>query len=384
MRKWHACICLLLMLMIPVAALAQTDAPTVERKGLALGEGYVYYPQVTGMADAQVQQLVNDALLTQLNAAAYIDRLALTMQSPVPLQVDYTVWMQGDVLSCVMLASGPVQGSRATQVWTCTNVDLRTGESITWDMLFSDPAAAEQMVTELMDFEVAPEMSAHLRNCELTPLPVTFSLSDTALTLHYPIERLCTLSDRAGTVVVQWSVVKDVLRTDPDAVPVRIGAVDNVTADDTTRGRIAASLQQGGLSGVPALLGDSVQDWVDRCGLLADPDLYEGGRMIQLEDGVFRGVYLLTDSLTEDFANSTVQGLRSDRIDLHGLCTGVTRREEWQALLGQPDASVELDPIRADAYRLVSGVSDYYRFDSCQLRLHADENGVLVSVFLTN
>ena len=46
--------------------------------------------------------------------------------------------------------------------------------------------------------------------------------------------------------------------------------------------------------------------------------------MIALEDGAFRGVYILTDALTEDFDHSVVQGIRADRLNFWGLCTGET------------------------------------------------------------
>lgn len=384
MKKWQACICLILALMLPLTALAEAaDAPAIQRKGLTLGEGYVYYPQVEGLADETLTASVNARVLEELGVAGYLDRLAVTMQSPTPLTVDYSARLKGDVLSLQMLASGPVKGTRSTQVWTTTNIDLRTGEAIGWEQLFTDPDAAKARIAEHLDYEVVPELSAHLSNCEVNPLPDTFTLSDTALTLHYPIGQLSTLSDRAAVIAVRWSVVSDLLRAEPDGIPARIGALASVTPDATTRQRIIDAVAEGSLPGVPAHLGDSVQEWVDRSGLLVDPDLYEGGRLIQLEDGAFRGVYLLTDNLTDDFDTSIVQGLRADSIDLCGISTGKTTREEAIALLGQPDASVTMDAERAEAYRLPVGVSDYFDLETCQLRLHAGEDGVVVSVFLT-
>ena len=126
-----------------------------------------------------------------------------------------------------------------------------------------------------------------------------------------------------------------------------------------------------------------MQELIDRYALLTDPDIYEGGRMIALEDGAFRNVYILTDALTETFDNSVVQGIRADRLNYYGLCTGVTTMDDWRAMLGNPDTTLAVNEARAESWRIVPGTSDYYTFGDYRLRLHADESGVLRSVFLT-
>ena len=105
--------------------------------------------------------------------------------------------------------------------------------------------------------------------------------------------------------------------------------------------------------------------------------------MIALEDGAFRQVWILTDALTEAFDRSVVQGIRADRLNFRGLCTGHTTIDMWRDALGEPEATLTVDEARADSWRIVPGTSDYYTFGDCRLRLHADETGVLRSVFLT-
>jgi hypothetical protein len=78
-----------------------------------------------------------------------------------------------------------------------------------------------------------------------------------------------------------------------------------------------------------------------------------------------------------------VQGIRADRLNFYGLCTGVTAIEDWRAALGEPDNTLTVDENRAESWRIVPGTSDYYTFGDYRLRLHADESGVLRSVFLT-
>lgn len=105
--------------------------------------------------------------------------------------------------------------------------------------------------------------------------------------------------------------------------------------------------------------------------------------MFALEDASFRGVWLLTDALTRSWDKSTVQGIRCDRVSLYGLLSGHTTIEAWREALGEPDATVQVDAERAQSWRIVPGTSDYYVFGEHRLRLHADESGVLTTLFLT-
>lgn len=372
---------LLTLTMLLTCALAE---PSLERKGLTLGEGYVYYPQVEGLEDETLQQAVNAALLAASGAEKMLNRLALTMHSPSPLRADYACTRTGDVLSVVTSAAGPVENDRATRAWFAASVDMTDGHIIGWDELFADGEAARLALEEYLEWELTPELSAHLRNAQLTPLPEQFTLDAAGLTLYYPMEQLSTLSDKPGKVNVQWYQLREHLRLEEGSLLQRMGADAMLTLDETSAQSIRTAAESGALPGIPAVLGGSIQAAVDAYCLLIDPDLYEGGRLIQLEDGAFRDVYLLTDSLTDSWENSVVQGIRADRINLYGLCTGETAREAWQAVLGQPDASVALDADRAEASRLAPGISDYYNFDGVQLRLHAGEDGTLSSLFITS
>lgn len=378
MKKFLACFLAVMLLL--TSACAET---TVTRKGLALGESYVYYPQVEGMENADVQDAVNAALLASTGAEALLARLPLTMHSATPLQADYAYQVMGDVLSVVVKAQGPVESDRATQVWYTANIDLTTGESITFDDLFMDADAARLALTDALEWGIAPLLSAHLRNSQLTPVPETFGLSDAGLTLYYPMEQLATLSDQAGTVTFRWCELLEHLKLGEGTILNRIGAEKMVTLDETSAEAIRQAVESGQLPGIPVKLGDSVQEAVDAYRLLMDPDLYESGRMMQLEDGVFRGVYLLTDSLTDSWERSVIQGIRADQMNLYGLMTDVTTQAEWRSALGEPAATVAVDDVKAESNRILPGYSDYYNFDGVQLRLHANDEGVLTSLFIS-
>lgn len=370
-------------LMLSLTLTSAAAEPAVTRKGLALGESYVYYPQVEGMADAPLQEAVNAALLEATGAETLLARLPLTMHSAVPLQADHVYQQMGDVLSVVVKATGPLESDRATQVWYTANIDLTTGESITFDDLFVDADAARLALTDDLEWGVAPLLSAHLRNSQLTPLPETFGLSEAGLTLYYPMEQLSTLSDQAGTVTFRWCELLEHLKLGEGTILRRIGAEKMVALDETSAEAIRSAVESGMLPGIPVQLGGSVQEAVKAYRLLIDPDLYENGRMMQLEEGSFRGVYLLTDSLTDSWEHSVIQGIRADQMNLYGLMTDVTTQAEWRSVLGEPDTTVEVDEVKAEANRILPGTSDYYNFDGAQLRLHANEEDVLASLFIS-
>ncbi len=353
---------------------ASAQAPAVNDMGLELGGSSVRYPQLTGLDD-EVQRAVNAAIMEAGCINDRLSRMAALLNAPVKLTVtyDYTLW--GDVFSCAILADGAVKNSRATQVWSAVNADLTTGESLPMDRFFTDGDAARAFLAAYLDEQVAPDLSAHLAAGSLTPIPDTYTVSPAGLTLYYDIGTFRTLGDRAGTVTVLWGEFPRELLSSPIALA-------HLDFPEDAKNALSAALTEG-LPGIPARLDESVAELVEAHRLLTDPDIYEGGRMIALEDGAFRQVWILTDALTEEFDQSVVQGIRADRLNFLGLCTGVTAQAQWREALGQPDTTLTVDETQAESWRILPGSSDYYTLGDYRLRLHADESGVLRSVFLT-
>ena len=374
---------LILTMMLAPAALAEQPGPALVDGGLELSGSSVHYPQLTGMADEVLQQQLNDRILAAGDIENRLTRLALLMQSPVSMQVTYRATMAGDVLSCVFSALGAVVEERPTHVWSAVNVDLADGSDIAFDRLFTDEEGLRRDLEEYLDYGVGPELSAHLRNSELTPVPEVFGLTETGLTLYYPMEQLSTLSDRAGAVTILWYELREHLRLEDDDILTRIGARDMLVPAPDSGEKIRAAVEAGTLPGVPVTLGGSVQEATDTYRMLTDPDLYQDGRMFALEDAAFRQVWLLTDALTEKtWDKSVIKGLRADRFNLWGLYPGLDR-QAVEAMLGQPDTVLTLDADMADAYRLVPGESLYYNYTGVQLRLHFDAEGLLTSLIIT-
>lgn len=382
-RIFALCLALLLMACAACAEAPAAGTPSVQDVALDLLGSTLHYPQLTGLADKAVEAAANEAIMAAGQIEARINRMAALITSPVKLNISYVSTLAGDVFSCAILADGAVETTRATQVWSAVTLDLTTGETVALDDLFTDPAAARAHIEQYLTETVAPEQSAHLAAGELTPLPETFSLSPEGVTLYYPIDQFRTLSDRAGTVTILWTEMREHLDLSEGSVLDSLGVQDALTLDEgDTRETFAALLQEGGFPGIPAVIGQSVKELTDRYAQLTDNELCEAGRMFVLEDGAFRGAWVITDALTDSWDASAVNIIRTDRLNMDGLCTGTTTMNAWRAVLGEPDATVSTDAALAESWRIVPGTSDYYLLGEYRLRLHADEAGVLRSVFL--
>ena len=141
---------------------------------LELGNSRIVYPVVSGMADEPLQQEINTRIQEDLDVNGYLERMTLLLaEENLGIRVTWDGAVTGEVLSCVMSAEGALQNSRSTHRWTWSNIDLRDGHEITFGELFTNEESARATLEEYLDFDVAPELSAHLGNSEVTPLPGT-------------------------------------------------------------------------------------------------------------------------------------------------------------------------------------------------------------------
>ena len=355
--------CLTAALAVFMSACLAEGAFEIAEEGLELTEELsVHYPVLSGGADKAVTEQVNSLIREKCRIGEYMTRMALLL-SGGSLEADWKGGLLNDVFSCAVFASGAVEDTRPTYIWTAVTADLRDGHEITFEELFTDADTAREKIRAYLEETVAPELSAHLLNSELTPLPEQFYLERSGIMLLYPVEQLSTLSDRAGDIRIGWNVVKDELNPEADGIPARIGALDAAVLTERGAEKLRADAAEGRMT----------DDW----------DGIEDGRLFALEGGSFQGVYLVTDNLTKDWADSKVQGLRMDRGCLWGLCPGETVRAEWLDVLGEPDGSAEVDADKAEANRLEPGTCDYYRCGDYLLQLYSDGDGTLVSVMLT-
>ncbi|MBR2664780.1 MAG: hypothetical protein IKE25_13785 [Clostridia bacterium] len=371
---------------------AEASLDWFESKGVTLGEASVSYPVLKADAsvEADEREAVNSRILEDGHVTEYVTRVSQLI-SGGEMEVSWRGTVLGTVFSFEMLAEGAVETQRPTSVWQAGNIDLRDGSEVLLEDLFQDPEGARMATEAYLEEEVAPELSAHLLNSQLTPIPELFRILERGLILFYPVDQLSTLSDRAGAVLIPWDRVEPFLNLAAGGLLESMGVKDRLPwkvnaseeSFDTLKAPVVAAVSAGKVPGIPVKLGDSLQALTDTWHLLIDPDVYALGRFFSLEGAEFRGVFLMTDYLSESWENSLVDGIRVDTGSLCGLTIGKTRQEIWRRILGQPDYTVEMDEAQAEAYRTVPGIRDYYVFGENRLQLHADGDGVLRSLILS-
>ena len=382
-RRMLSLIAALILFLSVCNAEEGTAAFRIDDAGLDLADDLsIHYPVLSNPGDMALTDQINSLIREKCRIGDYLSRAAQLL-SGGRLTTEWKGEMLNDIFSCAVSASGALTDSRPTHVWTAVTPDLRDGHEVTLAELFTDEEEARERIEMYLEESVAPELSPHLQNSELIPLPETFYLDRSGLTLLYPIGQLSTLSDRAGDIRIGWNEIRDELDLSEDSILNRIGAGDMINLSAETAEQLRAAAAEGLLTGIPAKIGDSMQELTDRWHLLTDPDGFESGRLFSLEGGCFRGIFLMTDDLSRDWQDSRVQGIRMDQGCEWGLCLGDTTRTEWLSELGEPDGTAEVGEEKAEANRIVPGTCDYYCCGEYLLQLYSDYDGILVSIVLT-
>ncbi len=389
MKRIHRSMAFLLsamLLLLGSSALAGQTNPDEARLTPVAAQneyGSVTYPVLEGYGDPSVQEDVNRAIFEKAQVQSHLNTLNSLAAGGWGLNVSYQDALKNGILSVVVSAYGEMPNGRMGQNYTTVNYNLADGKPITVADLFADVEGAFALMEQKLEDEVRPQLSGYLENDTLTPVPRdSFFLTPDSITFYYPQDQFSMLSGYSGGCTFSYYELKDYLLVSEGSVLHTLGAGDYLDIADDTAARVGEAAAAGTLPGIGAKLGDSLMDRLNEYRLLVDPDYYPGGRFFEVEAPQFRGVWLLTDALTESYDQSLVLGIRADRINLYGIQTGITTVDAWRSALGEPESTAELDEFTAEDYRLSQGTSDYYAFGENRLRLHADEEGVLESVQL--
>lgn len=385
MKKLFAALLALLWLM-PGFVLAE-KAPsqlTVEETRTQIGDNFVSYPQLKGMEDTTVQAQINDDIVLSARVTEHLLTLVTLGDNSWGLHVSYQVLMKRDgVLSVLIDAEGKMPNGRQGQEYTALTYDLTTGDRLTLDALFADSASAVSAMEEWAEASLEAEMTGYTEHNAVSPLPVdSFTLDEDGLTFWYPADQLQWLSGYSGACQFRYDELQSLLRTESDALPARLGLLEEKLSAQTAAELIAQSVQSGKLPNLPVSLGDSIPQVTESYRLSRTPDAFPGGRYFVLEAPAFREILVISDSLEGDDANAVVEGIQQRRGGLAGLMIGKATRQEWQTILGQPDENVILSENMAYDYGLPAGQYDLYLFGENELRLYADENGILSAIQL--
>ena len=364
------CAWILTWLLLFVLATAAADELTAEEIRTQMGDHFVSYPQLNGMADKAIQQKVNDDIVLSSGVANHLVTLATLGNGPWKLAVDYQVCMLNDqVFSVVIAASGKLPGQRDGHAWTALTYDLTTGERMTLEQLLKDPEEAVAQMEEIAEESLSKELSGYMEYADLLPLPAdSFTLDEAGITFWYPHEQFSLLSGVSGSCQFWYEELDERWLFELEK-----------GTDEETRNAIQKSVAEGRLPKVPVVMGQSMQDVTERYRLLREPDEFPGGRYFVLEDPAFREVLVISDMLEEDGA-SVVEGIQLKRGGLFGLLIGKTEQQRWHELLGEPEEKVTMTAGMAYDYNLPEGSCDVYHFGGNELRLYADLSGVLSAV----
>lgn len=272
---------------------------------------------------------------------------------------------------------------RQGQTNTALTYDLSTGERLTLDALFTDSATAVSTMEEWTVASLESEMTGYTEHNAVSPLPVdSFTLDEDGLTFWYAADQLQWLSGFSGACQFRYDELQSLLLSDQDGLPDRLGLLDEALSPRKAAELIAKSAEAGKLPHLPVALGDAIPQVTEAYRLSRTPDEFPGGRYFVLEAPAFRDILVISDNLAGDDAHSVVEGIQQRRGGLAGLMIGTAVRQDWQAILGQPQETQTMSESMAYDYGLPAGQYDLYLFGENELRLYANENGVLSAIQL--
>lgn len=375
---------LIILLLLSAAQAETTDEPEVPQAAITqtafelMGHS-VSYPVYSGENEEQVNQLLMET--GDVRALSARVAVVLSQENKLHLSCDVSLNEAG-ILTAVYTAQGPLTTLRDEHRISGITIDTQTGERVQLSSLFTDAEEAQCVIGNYLTEQVAPQLSPHLENSELLPLPESYYMNERGVVFCYDPAQLMTLKGRAGDVVIPWTELKDVLDMAEGHIPDRLGVRYFIQLNEASWKNLAAFVKEGCLPGIPAHLGDAMSEVLAAYPMLKDADLARSGRVVSPEGAAFQGVQLLTDRLHDDFSVSVVSGIRVDEGCVSGLLIGQTTREVYIAVFGEAESAVQMNEETAALDWLMAGISDYYSCGENLLRLHADEEGVLRAVWI--
>lgn len=371
---------IILSLMLALFILpAQAAQVTLTRQ--ESGESFVEVPQVelseAAAASGGVNALLMQAVSGHLNTlkvlqAGTAGTLRVTARTHLFEGVD-----GASLLSVLFSAEGRMPNGRPGHQTIPLMVDVNTGLKVEAGAFFTDTTQAEKTLEEISLDIFSQDLSNYLDLDALSPFPIErLLLSPEGLSFYYPDGGLTWLSGRAASITFYFHELEGLLNLGPDSLLTRLGVLDGLALTDTSRQSIFESVEQGRLPGLDARLGGDLESLTAENKLKYDPEGFPDAQSYSLEEDRYRGVLVLSKD------GQTVSGILARRMNLLGLVTGQTRREEALDVLGEPDAAVTMESGLASLYSLPEGQMDTYFADGNQLRLHYDAQGVLNAIWL--
>ncbi len=384
MKKCMMIVLCLALLCGTVAAAPMPDHPAVRFQLTEHLTSSISWPVIEGLPDPAVQQAIQLALDERGGLAQYQAILqSMTDPQATPLVVTSEALLlptvqQPLVLSVRIAASGRIGPGRPGHRVTAMSFELTTGRTLAWQDLTQNADLAQQKLEQLIDQQVAPELSSYLDATGLLPLAVDqLFLDERGITFYYPAEQMAYLSGQPGSVHFLYSELQPILQPAEGSLLAML--THQATAlDQASAGALLEEARQGELSGIPVKLGDDTTQILAAFPPMVDADAFPGGEKYLPEEGRFRDTALIASTAEP----STIIGILSRRSNARGLVTGVTARSDAIAAFGEPLASLPMDADLASLYGLQPGTMDVYGAGEHELVLGYDDTGVLQAIWL--
>lgn len=363
---------------------AHTAPPVIESVTMERDGNLLSYPQLTGLADAEIQRMINDDIFLSANLSAHMITFAtLTPDSLWGLQVTYEAYVTDRVASFVISADGKMPNSRQGQTCTALTYDLTTGKRINAEALFEDFPEAIAWLEEEALSTLGEEISDYEDSSALLPLPVEqFSLDRSGITFWYAPEQFKTVNGRVGACQFTYDEIRHLLKNDPQGIPAALGLLETYANAQEQKDAIDQAMTDGKLEQWPVALGDAMPLVVDTYGLTRTPDEFPGGRYFVLEHPLFRSVLLISDAMEAGWEHSVVEGIQLRRGGVGGLLIGQACKQDVQTVLGNPDETIQMTENMAYDYHLTTGECFLYHHQSATLRFYFDDAECLTAIQL--
>ena len=356
----------------------------------------VCYPVLIATENPAAQAMaakINGTIQENAHIPAYLQLLPAIQEGGTGLFMDYDMscpytWADetdeklvcSPYVSILFSARGKMLTGRPSQVYYPMTLNIKTGEPVAFEELFTDPDGAKAFIEAYLEEEAEPILSTYLENNQLFPVPYDRFFLDGCgnLILCYENSQLSFLSGDSGAVAFRYSELWDWLDTSPEGIPMAVLTSPEQYAERPAP--IAEQMDEFCMGahplygfGMEGELGMSVEVLTDLYPQAADSEYYPDGACFEVETAVLRGTLILTDE-----AEERVTGILSNRADYFGIFTGKTALKDAEALMErEPSARLSVDETFAEMYRVCPGTMDVYSMDGYLFTLYADVNGVV-------
>lgn len=378
LKRFFALILALLSLSLFSAALAETTLDFIREDS---GANYVTYPQLNGLDNTFVQDTLNAAIKEKIQP--HLNTL-LVLQSGTAGELKVVARaeifehsMGQHVLAVLLKAEGRMPNGRSGYQAIPMMYSLADAQEIPVSQILTDVDEARAHIEQDLDGQFADELSNYLDISALSPFPIeNYLLTQTGITFFYPENSLSWLSGRSASITYLYHELKPMLNLEEGSLLSGLNIKLLNHGNEISPEDIKNTVAGGSLPGLDVRLGDTIESAIAKNKLQYDAEGFPTGEKYQLEDDTFRGTKIIANS------EELVTALLSTRMNLYGLITGVTNRQETLTALGQPVLEMEMSQASAEQYGLPEGKLLTYPQEGTDLKLYFDASDTLYAIWI--